>query len=241
MKSMQELLMELKQIYENYDRNLTKLIPHPEVLEPICAKERRKDITENSLTSSVGDKELSKKLYTAGEKLGRLFLSKDTLLTSLEEVAKYFHKVEQSLSQLIQIAITPTRNYLENHFEPVNKREIASQNQEEASPSCAPTNDENSDAHLAKEDGTNRKVNEEQITSGYEDIGLVQRGGMIDIQDVSNEVHVSSYDGELSENDDVIAATSMVQIIDDSKESKEEKAKILIWTEIVYLLILMSL
>lgn len=107
--------MNLKQTYENYDRTLRKLIHHLEVLEPIHAKERRKNITVDSLTSSVGDKELGKMLYTAGEKLGHLFLSKDALLTSLEEVAKYLQKVEQSPSQLIQIAITPTRNSLAQH------------------------------------------------------------------------------------------------------------------------------
>ncbi|XP_057821645.2 sister chromatid cohesion protein PDS5 homolog C-like [Cryptomeria japonica] len=67
------------------------------------------------LITSEGDNELRKRVSSAGENLGHLSLSKDDLLSSLEELAKCLQEVKQSPSHLIQNAIALTVNSLGEH------------------------------------------------------------------------------------------------------------------------------
>ncbi|GLJ24258.1 hypothetical protein SUGI_0462510 [Cryptomeria japonica] len=67
------------------------------------------------LITSEGDNELGKMVSIAGERLGHLSLSKDDLLSSLEEMAECLQEVKQSPSQLIQNAIALIVNSLGEH------------------------------------------------------------------------------------------------------------------------------
>ncbi|GLJ44367.1 hypothetical protein SUGI_0929800 [Cryptomeria japonica] len=78
-------------------------------------EERGKDTLKDVLITSECDQVLGKRVSIAGEKLGHLSLSKEDLLSSLEEMAKCLQELKQSPSQLIQNAIAPTVNFLGEH------------------------------------------------------------------------------------------------------------------------------
>ncbi|GLJ08631.1 hypothetical protein SUGI_0092670 [Cryptomeria japonica] len=67
------------------------------------------------LIALENNNELGKRVSIAGEKFGHLSLSKDDLISSLEEMIECLQEVEQSPSQLIQNAIVSTVNSLGEH------------------------------------------------------------------------------------------------------------------------------